>query len=402
MIVSTLGFRYIWIDAVCIIQDDTSDWRKEAAAMGSVYAGSLFALSALDGENSLAGIFSERDIRSVPVELCDADNKSSTKTIYIRSTNTLEINNWAIKKGAVSRRAWTLQERLLAPAVLHFGRRHLIWECCTHSITEDGYETPVNPLTKGLAWSRSSFTLPITDTSTQGLQVSWRLLVEEYSRCALTFSSDKVPALQGIANMYQDQFGVQYLAGLWADSLLDGLRWCSANHKSFFTKPAEYRAPSWSWMALDGTLSYYDYDKREVFQPLDMDISNIDAPGAELEGLDASPWTIELEGVIQASYCPIVGNQASNKIMLTKGLHKPVEMIRDLAEFHGICWCLRIGVWQVIGWKTLRAFRAFFPILERTGAAECEFRRVGLGFVRMGGASEDIFVDPVRQRLTLV
>lgn len=72
-IVTRLGYRYIWIDALYIAQDDPAEWRTEAGKMASVYAVAAIALCALDGIDSCAGIFAERRFRSIVIDVCQMD-----------------------------------------------------------------------------------------------------------------------------------------------------------------------------------------------------------------------------------------------------------------------------------------------------------------------------------------
>lgn len=199
-----------------------------------------------------------------------------------------EFRNWPLEKAAVSQRGWTFQERLWAPAVLHYGSRHIIWECHTHSITEDGYESLADPLLKALTWGQNSFfNSIIRDESQRGLHESWYRLVEEYSLRNLTFASDKLLALDGIAMVYRERLGARYLSGLWADNLPAGLLWKAATH---FSETAAYRAPSWSWMALDGKLFHigkHFNESRRINRNLDMRIlrtfDDTDASGEDCD-----------------------------------------------------------------------------------------------------------------------
>jgi len=51
-LVKQLGQHYLWIDSLCIIQDDKTDWAIEAAAMAAVYGNSIFTIFALSSQNS--------------------------------------------------------------------------------------------------------------------------------------------------------------------------------------------------------------------------------------------------------------------------------------------------------------------------------------------------------------
>jgi len=96
----------------------------------------------------------------------------------------------------------------------------------------------------------------------------WQSIVTEYSTRLLTEASDKLPALAGIAQKFHELTGDQYLAGIWKESLLDHLLWRHEsieghgpifrhfNRSETFGKPAKYRAPSWSWAAINGPVRW--------------------------------------------------------------------------------------------------------------------------------------------------
>jgi Heterokaryon incompatibility protein (HET) len=62
-----LGFQYLWIDALCIIQDSEIDWETESAKMGSIYQDSVLTIAASDARDGRGGCFSEIAEHEVPV-----------------------------------------------------------------------------------------------------------------------------------------------------------------------------------------------------------------------------------------------------------------------------------------------------------------------------------------------
>lgn len=81
----------------------------------------------------------------------------------------------------------------------------------------------------------------------------WKEIVTRYTQCKLTFSEDKLVAFAGIARVVYEEHGFEYLAGMWKPWLIDLLPWhLDTNDKHH--KPSPYRAPSWSWAAIDGTV----------------------------------------------------------------------------------------------------------------------------------------------------
>lgn len=121
-----LGIRYLWIDALCIIQDSREDWFKEAAKMASLYAGAAVVISALEAASSTAGFLGKRR-----VPLAILNDKYGIQKL-------LKDYNEYFEDCLLARRGWCMQERLLAPIILHFGRDQMYWECRRCVTSEDG------------------------------------------------------------------------------------------------------------------------------------------------------------------------------------------------------------------------------------------------------------------------
>ena len=133
-IARTLGARYLWIDSLCIIQDDGDDWAKEAALMAEVYGQSLCTLAALDSRNSTEGCKIVSDIQNMGSFL-DIDNANSHDMLYPGRIRIFEgePRQWHEEYGdnpyrhadygnhPLRTRAWTLQERELSRRNIHFG-----------------------------------------------------------------------------------------------------------------------------------------------------------------------------------------------------------------------------------------------------------------------------------------
>jgi len=83
----------------------------------------------------------------------------------------------------------------------------------------------------------------------------WDTVVRHYSLCNLTMNRDKLVAISGVARLIQHETRDEYVAGLWRTDLKHQLLWSSAKRSRKLgknTRPPEYRAPSWSWAAIDG------------------------------------------------------------------------------------------------------------------------------------------------------
>ena len=265
-----LGLRYLWIDALCIIQDHGQDWATEAAKMAAVYGNGYVTIAAAWSPDCHAGIFSSRkvsvhhvqvwpiDPSGPPVVVAEADSLRDG-AIYAR-------RSWVrpMLRHALQTRGWALQEFILSRRVIQYTSEELIWSCRTGSATES--RPTLTPAPTSREWYLANFLRPtafppqttLDDADRRHLLELWTACVEDYSKRRLTVESDKLPAISGIARAFQAAGMGAYCAGLWATDLLVGLAWSSAYHiprggwRPTHERPREYRAPSWSWAAVDG------------------------------------------------------------------------------------------------------------------------------------------------------
>ena len=286
-----LGFRYLWIDALCIMQDDELDWARESAAMAGVYQNAAFILSASTSYNSEVGLAFRRNARLT----VDQGLNISLGSIFLQETHQATKLDWPILQ-----RGWTLQEHVLAPAVFNCARAASSWECRSKVIWEHGPEERSHPIMKQLDLMLARYpetdeidlNTPVIDAPTV-ISSAWYSLAQTYSGRKLTVPSDKIAALAGLATWFaSDQFSHlllrssskpptkghdinnkqgpnndngmpvvaprTYVAGLWLEDLIFGLCWyCPAPAPTSSLKPLEpSRAPSWSWLSIDNMVQW--------------------------------------------------------------------------------------------------------------------------------------------------
>jgi len=250
------GLEYIWIDSLCIIQDDQIDWRYESRLMTSVYGGSSLVIAASHAKDGSKGCFVNRNPKSVVpcfVTLSGEQYRCVPASVYSRGVNDT----------ALSQRAWAFQERFLAPRTLLFGASQIFWECQE----KKACETFPGGLPSSVQFDRSVF---VHDDGRMGHSImddaqsnpsAWSDIVLAYSAGRLTRESDKLPAISGVARWMHQFSGDEYLAGLWRDDLEWQLLW-SVNSTSNTNRHSSgsvsesslYRAPSWSWASRNGII----------------------------------------------------------------------------------------------------------------------------------------------------
>ena len=268
-----LGIRYLWIDSICIIQDDRHDWSIQAAKMRDVYSNSFLTLAAANSANCESGLFAVLSDEFKPRKLCSLSRGSRHCQLYGRRP--FEFCHWwqyttfGAKNPPLFERAWTYQERLLSPRILWFTPWELQWECmeavgCECSTSEDFFDkekTPLPIFTKDY-WAFPKIRLAKWLETPSNPHQEWARIVGEYCYLQMTKESDKLPAISGIAaRIGSSRPSAEYLAGLWADTLARDILWHTINSQpakamDHLPPPKSYRAPSWSWAAVEGPLRF--------------------------------------------------------------------------------------------------------------------------------------------------
>jgi hypothetical protein len=236
-----LGIRYLWIDALCIIQNSAPDWQHESGAMSAIYSNAYCTIAAASTPHCSGGILIPQDRRQIlSVNLGRFSLKASTPSHRdLRDASPL------------STRAWALQERELSPRILWFTKHMLIFECRRiwaseeqprghdHSYNSSGVRDRSLNIFSGRDISRQPMSLrspelgawavvsnTTHDSDALGeMYMAWRAIVEQYSGRQLSRATDKLPALSGLAHEVQNCVESGYAAGLWHKDILRGLLW---------------------------------------------------------------------------------------------------------------------------------------------------------------------------------
>jgi hypothetical protein len=225
-----LGFRYLWIDAICIIQDCQDDWRLESSLMGDVYTFGHINIAATASHDGRGGLFHQETRVSDAPCLIRLQERDENQIFILTGKH----DNWRRMietpgNAPLANRGWVLQERALSPQVVHFGRDQVYWECGTKADSEFSL----------LAGTMSGIPLKMLQSNGRHsdyeeskhrnwIYNNWITTVEKYSECQLTESRDKLPAISGIAQRYREllkETPESYLAGLWKGSLPLMLLW---------------------------------------------------------------------------------------------------------------------------------------------------------------------------------
>lgn len=305
-----LGVRYLWIDALCIIQDDKIDWHREALLMGNIYQGALCTIAVHDALDDSAG-FLEDSLRPPSSISLGSVHDGTDSTVSLRSNFRA-----SVEKSGLSRRGWVLQERFLSTRTLHFTKKSIFFEDGRGVTTEeaapttivsserllpaptDDNHTSISSATTSLEPSANvtQTVIPIgighgkswnqPDAEDEGrlskkvwplpwwpkkivirpfnhcawilndmdYEYQWFELLERYSTTQLTFESDKLPAISGLVKSFQKHTCDFFISGTWVRTFHIGLLW--AAFRSPLRRPNIRRAASWSWASMDGPIQH--------------------------------------------------------------------------------------------------------------------------------------------------
>ncbi|KAF5695402.1 hypothetical protein FDENT_485 [Fusarium denticulatum] len=385
-----LGFKFIWIDALCIVQDDENDWAEQSALMADIYRYSSLNLCAADSAGCGSGMVEMAaphlmEIAAATTRSTDTGFRESV--VLVGGPISTAVIDWD-RCGLLSR-GWVFQEGLCSPRGLYVSRRHgLWWDCGTMIDMIDSHESILTGDTDHAfdpRTERRSF-LSLTNLSNhhymaiRDFSFTWYDWMEEFTSKYLTRITDRLPAVAGMASYVASLSGMKYRAGLWEEDILRGLMWRSSS--SGHAKRVPGGASTWSWASITGPVYYDKFFTMRVDHRGEIDRR------AELD-LDITDTTVEEEqadsfGNVRRGEIKAFGVLKHAATMLLRELWKPkwefdVQPTEPEADVLERCQVLRLA----------RAYRnkqgtcpvVYFLIIRETGRRENEYQRVGQGCI---------------------
>jgi hypothetical protein len=305
------GFRWLWIDALCIVQDDAAEKLQEALRLDSIFGNAFLTIAATSAVDTSKPL-SPPKAQTFKVQA--TDSKGSLSKIHVREQPShysfkapfnegAHMNDWELPFNMsqeanlhtpLLKRAWAYTERLLSPRVLHFTGSELILECreayqceCGRiddaiydSRTTDSVKQEFARIVAGRAESASSTngndkrvdsiasqlaTTSLTEVAQElskkhedALQL-WSYIVTEYTARDLTYDADRLIAIAAVAKTLFRALDSSYIAGHWTCNTL-GLLWYP-NESTHCRRPKQdqnSRVPSWSWASVEGSPILFD------------------------------------------------------------------------------------------------------------------------------------------------
>ncbi len=248
-----LGLSYLWIDALCIIQDSNEDKVRQLSMMGQIYRSSYVTIIAACGTSVNEGFLHKPRPKKVPDARIPYQCPDGTvgSVLVASSLDFLPgdcSRSYYDDLEPVNHRGWCLQERILPPRCFIYASHTLQYDCQTETVNIGQALCESSTLLK-----LPNITLPASPSDLETARQAWMSTLWDYSSRNLTVSADKLVAVAGVAEYFQPVFGGRYLAGLWEMFLLTDLLWRKLKGEPLpKTRSAEYLAPSWSWASIDG------------------------------------------------------------------------------------------------------------------------------------------------------
>jgi hypothetical protein len=287
-----LGIPRIWIDALCIVQDDEDEWQGEAANMCDIYRGSELTITAADSADSSEGCFPLGDDEAAKEDLFSPSRTSShdgQERLFRVFHN--DVRHKTLSSTAVARRGWILQEQLLSTRTVSCMRSEVHWQCQSQFKTETALEFEPDEVFAIAKHIRTPVIVSNHRRSAKLHRATWQLIAENYSKREFTHASDRVPALAGLTSYFVAILNDTPILGLWKDSFAMDLAWLRVSKDP--TVSARLKLPSWTWLSSPGSVSYSIWEQGF---PLLRNPTRLFVPRVEL--LD---WDIQWSGVPHTS-----------------------------------------------------------------------------------------------------
>lgn len=251
-----LSIHYLWVDSLCIIQDETSDWERESASMTLIYSNAFVTITTPSCTASDEG-FLERHRRHVAVPFQSQVVPSISGHYNLVASGTCHkgsIFGWPsldVFGTSWASRGWTLQEYEMSNRLLIFGKSMVHFQC-RHFVSENGYRQGTDLV------PRMVEALDHAHSDLKNSRIDWPGILHQYGHRLFTFAADKLPGISGMAKYIAGRNGDEYLAGLWKSELPSSLVWYAYSSENTqyhvelpdlldgLRSPSPYIAPSWS------------------------------------------------------------------------------------------------------------------------------------------------------------
>jgi hypothetical protein len=252
---SLLGVRYLWIDALCILQDDMEEKARLIMQMDAIYAHAFLTIVALSAENAesrLPGVEMDTlriNAASVDVQTVFADDELPNQYCAV-GPSLIDL----LRTCAYNSRGWTFQESMLSKRCLIFTDHRIFYHCSS------GLQSESKMLGNSDVWPNRSI-LPSAVLDVDGQFGLYTRLVHDFSKRKLTYPEDSLKAIRGVFSILSNNYQWRFIAGLPSHLLHHALLWRSASSHHLRNRAF----PSWSWA---GWIGCANWNMQSLMDPL--------------------------------------------------------------------------------------------------------------------------------------
>ena len=258
-LVRRLGLQYIWIDALCIVQDSPRSWKLNAYNMDLIYGNATLTICAADGEDASVGLRAMHSSGYSNIHVIENCNPNKRPPLHLMVTRPPEMH---IRASKWNTRAWTFQERLLSRRCLIFTDGRVYFQCRSTGMSEDIFADR-----EGAGWSLDLVDAPMQTFRQLSEKAIWVYMksVELYSSRQLTKPKDILAAFSGMSNLMEQEMRSPLIFGLPSSHFDLALLWeptqAAERRKAKNDKEKEEYSgmefPSWSWSGWMGATTSY-------------------------------------------------------------------------------------------------------------------------------------------------
>ncbi|KAL1877906.1 hypothetical protein Daus18300_002259 [Diaporthe australafricana] len=232
-ITRALSIPLLWIDALCVLQDDMTDWVRQCGQMQDIYGTAHVTLCAASSTTCREGFLRQRVSKVQlpfvsqrrPGEVSGSFVVRLSHSPYAEALDRRPVYQTDLEDCRWARRGWTFQESIMASRKILFGDSGLHFICGREVLTQ-GNSNEVRP-----PWEIAAPALTSGPPDTpEKAWAMWDLVLRRYSRFtrdSFTKPGDCLPALSGLARMFGDGplRRDEYLAGHWKLDMHRSLMW---------------------------------------------------------------------------------------------------------------------------------------------------------------------------------
>lgn len=382
-----LGIRYLWIDALCITQDDEAEWRREAELMADLYHNATITLAATASVDGSGGLLHPREQNHhIPTLKWTKLGNTERVSFQAHDPDTLAKE---VLDAPLNQRGWVLQEMLLSSRIVHFSRRQLLWHCQS-TATSETHTWPTDLEATDIPFARlGALRLP-AQPRVAGVDRHWELIVERYTKCQLTYQHDKLAAIAGIAKAWTQKTGDRYVAGLWERTLPVSLLWAAKDLK---LPSRRLPLPTWSWTSSPFPVFWITYPTRYSDPVIDADSVQVSINGSltQTNYIHIQEGSLSLTGYVTSGVfepiptLPIHGKKSMRhlyhteyKLVLSGAGHFSISTPRVFVAEFDMEPIIDRSVFLLLVFHIGNVYiNDFVILLESAGISNC-YRRVGV------------------------